>query len=82
MESRHSVTNDIFSRVADRRLAQEKGRASMRAFGIALLAISGALVLMVIGGGPKAGFLLPVGFTMIVMGTVLVWLNTRQDRKD
>ena len=82
MEGRRLAANHILAGTNGRRLAQETGRASMRALGIALLAISGAMVLMTIAAGPKAQFLLPVVFTMIVMGTMLVWLNTRQDEKD
>jgi hypothetical protein len=82
MEGRRLAANHIFTRITDRRLVEEKGRASMRAFGIALLSISGAMVLMAIAAGPKAQFLLPVAFFMIVMGTMLVWLNTRQGERD
>ena len=82
MEGRRLAANNILAGTNGRRLAQEKGRASMRAFGIALLSISGAMVLMAIAAGPKAQFLLPVVFFMIVMGTMLVWLNARQGERD
>ena len=82
MEARHLAANNIYAGANSRQFAQEKARSTMQAFGLTLLVISAALVLMAVAEGPKTHFLLPGAFSMIVMGTVLIWLNTRQGQRD
>ncbi len=69
----------ILMRRESTRIAKERGRKNLRLLGLTLLPITASLLLLVIVAGPQAHFLLPVAFTLVVMATVLLWMNTGED---